>query len=110
MNFCPDRLIKIRTELGITKSEAARLLNMSAMGYGRYENGDRTPSYQTISFIAQKFGTSVEYLCGETSKKSCVDYLVTSDSPELHFIVETLQNESSDNLNLIVEYIKKLHS
>ena len=57
MNFCPDRLIKIRTELGITKSEAARQLNMSAMGYGRYENGDRTPSYQTISFIAQKFGT-----------------------------------------------------
>lgn len=110
MNFYPDRLAKIRTELGITKAEAARQLNMSAMGYGRYENGDRKPSYQTISFIAQKFGTSVEYLCGETSKKSCVDYLITTDSPELHFIVETLQNENKDNLNLVVEYIKKLHS
>ncbi|MBQ9644600.1 MAG: helix-turn-helix transcriptional regulator [Lachnospiraceae bacterium] len=40
------------TELGITRAEAARRLNMSAMGYGRYEKGERTPSYQTVSYIA----------------------------------------------------------
>ena len=36
MEFIPERLIELRTELGITRAEAASRLNMSAMGYGRY--------------------------------------------------------------------------
>ena len=66
MKFQPQKLKVIREQLGITKAEAARRLNMSAMGYGRYESGERAPSFQTVSFIAQQFGTSVEYLYGET--------------------------------------------
>lgn len=40
MNFCPERLIQLRTSLNINKAEAARQLNISAMAYGRYERGD----------------------------------------------------------------------
>ena len=35
MNFKAERLIKLRETLNISKAEAARRLNMSAMGYGR---------------------------------------------------------------------------
>lgn len=45
MNFCPERLIQLRTSLNINKAEAARQLNISAMAYGRYERGEREPSY-----------------------------------------------------------------
>ena len=62
----PERLIKSRKLLGLNKAEAARLLNLSKMGYGRYESGERSPSFQTIVFIAQKFGTTAEYLTGKT--------------------------------------------
>ena len=55
MTFLPERLIALRTAQGITRAEAARRLNMSAMGYGRYEKGERTPSYQTVSFMAHFF-------------------------------------------------------
>ena len=41
MNFVPERLINLRNSFGINKAEAARRLNMSAMGYGRYEKGER---------------------------------------------------------------------
>ena len=44
----PERLIKSRKLLGLNKAEAARLLNLSKMGYGRYESGERSPSFQTI--------------------------------------------------------------
>ena len=49
MNFCPERLIQLRTSLNINKAEAARQLNISAMAYGRYERGEREPSYQSAS-------------------------------------------------------------
>ena len=45
MKFQPQRLISLRNKLGISKAEAARRLNMSAMGYGRYETGERVPSF-----------------------------------------------------------------
>jgi glycosidase len=60
----PERLKEIREERNLSKAAAARLLNLSKMGYLRYETGDRTPSYQTIVFMAQKLGTSPEYLTG----------------------------------------------
>ena len=53
MNFCPERLVEVRTSLNINKAEAARRLNISAMAYGRYEKGEREPSYQSVCFIAR---------------------------------------------------------
>ena len=79
MQFKSERLIKIRESLGINKAEAARRLSMSAMGYGRYENGQREPSFQTVSFIAQVFGTSSDYLYGITDKEKTESITLTSD-------------------------------
>ena len=49
MKFQPERLIQLRNTLNINKAEAARRLNISPMVYGRYENGQREPSYPTVS-------------------------------------------------------------
>lgn len=110
MTFQPNRLIKIRENLGITKAEAARKLNMSAMGYGRYENGDRTPSYQTVCFIAQKFNTTPDYLFGindnyETNQIS-ISY---SDEPDLYELV-CLCREKKEFANRILEYVKNIRA
>ena len=51
MHFCPERLIQVRESLHINKAEAARRLNLSAMAYGRYERGEREPSYQYAFYI-----------------------------------------------------------
>ena len=62
MNFYPERLIEVRTSLKITKAEAARRLNISAMAYGRYEKGEREPSYQSVCYIAQTFNCNIDFL------------------------------------------------
>jgi transcriptional regulator with XRE-family HTH domain len=67
MNFIPERLISVREALGINKAEAARMLNLSAMGYGRYEKGEREPSYQMVNYIAQTFGKFPYPLLCQTS-------------------------------------------
>ena len=109
MEFVPERLESTRTKLGLTKADAARILGMSAMGYGRYERGERTPSYQTVQFIAEKFGVSYDYLMG-MKKTSAPDYIVISkkEDPELFALVKGLKSADEKTYNKVVAYYNKL--
>lgn len=108
MEFKPERLIYLREQLGITKAEAARRLNMSAMGYGRYERGEREPSYQTVSFIAQQFGSSVEYLYGETDNNIASSVTISADhNPELFEIIQRCLNDN-ETAKRLLSYCNKL--
>lgn len=109
MKFCPERLAGLRTERGITRAEAARLLNMSAMGYGRYEKGERTPSYQTIVFMAQKLGTSPDYLIGETEDFEPKEFVVSkSDDPALFELITDMIDKKNPARDRLLAYYKKL--
>ena len=102
MKFQSIKLIEIREKLGINKAEAARRLNTTAMAYGRYEKGEREPSYQMVCYIAQVFGTTPEYLYGETDS-SVADTIVVSrkENPELFHIVENCQKDQEFAKRLI---------
>ena len=108
MKFMPERLIALRTELGITRAEAARRLNISAMGYGRYEKGERTPSFQTVSFLAQYFNTSTDYLYGLADKDTISSITIhSSDDPELFLLVQTVQ-DNKDMIPRLLAYAEQL--
>ncbi len=109
MKFMPERLENVRTKLGLTRSEAAAVLGMSAMGYGRYERGERTPSYQTLQFIAETFGVSYDYLVG-VKKTPAPDRIVISkkEEPELFALVKGLMSADEKTYNKVVAYYNKL--
>lgn len=110
MNFVPERLISLRQSLGINKAEAARRLNMSAMGYGRYENGEREPSYQTVAFIAQTFSTSVDYLYGNTDDKDVAVLTISSkEEPDLFLLVQAARRDQGllDRLLVYADGLRK---
>ena len=88
MKFCPERLTQLRESLNISKAEAARRLNISAMTYGRYEKGEREPSYQSVCYIAQVFHCNVDFLYGVSDDMDC-DYIIISrsESPDLYALV-----------------------
>ncbi len=96
MHFCPERLIEVRTSLNINKAEAARQLNISAMAYGRYEKGEREPSYQTVCFIAHTFHCNIDFLYGMSDSMNA-DYLIISqsESPELYTLIQELRRDAS---------------
>lgn len=109
MRFIPERLVSLRNSLGINKAEAARRLNMSAMGYGRYESGEREPSYQTVSFIAQTFHCSTDYLYGlSDSMEPSVITVSASEEPDLFLLVEALKNDKSGLLSRMLTYTRLL--
>ena len=109
MKFKAERLIQIREQLGMNKAEAARKLNMSAMGYGRYENGQRKPSFQTVCFIASTFNTTSDYLYGLTDDPSpCTITISSSENPELFSLVNSLQKDKNLEKRLLT-YFNKLN-
>lgn len=108
MHFHPERLLQLRTSLNINKSEAARRLNISAMAYGRYEKGEREPSYQTVCYIAQIFNCNVDFLYG-TSDKMDSDHIIVSstETPELFALVKLIKGKHGLD-NRLLAYAQKL--
>ena len=107
--FFPERLKEIREERNLSKAAAARLLNLSKMGYLRYETGDRTPSYQNIVFMAQKLGTSPEYLTGQEDTPEPRAYIISkTDDPELFAFIQDMIDTKNPTRNRLLAYYKKL--
>ena len=107
MHFCPERLIQVRESLHINKAEAARRLNLSAMAYGRYERGERDPSYQYAFYIAYTFHCNLD---GQSDEIETDFITITrSDSEEVYSLVEEMQN-NSDFEKRILAYAEKLRA
>ena len=111
MEFSSSRLKQIREILGINKAEAARRLHITAMAYGRYEKGERMPSYQTVRYMAQILGTSADYLFGLTDDPAPVEIVISSETdPELFEVVCSLKPMNSDARKRLLAYSLKLLS
>lgn len=107
----PERLKKAREKLGISMAEASRRLNLSKIGYCRYEYGDRVPSYQTVEVIARCFNTSVDYLTGKADDMS-PDYILINkkENPYLFDLVQNVYNSDYDTLKRLMAYCTKIKS
>lgn len=71
MNF-NERLKAIRISRNLTQKQVYESVGMSALGYQRYEYGDREPAFKNLLALADFFGVSLDYLCGR------------SDDPTMH--------------------------
>ena len=95
MAFSSERLIEARNRLGITKAEAARRTQISAMAYGRYESGERVPSHSTILNIAQQLDVSPEYLeCKTDLMEPEIIILSKGEDPELFCLVRDIKSNT----------------
>lgn len=111
MKFYPERLTQLRESLNISKAEAARRLNISAMTYGRCEKGEREPSYQSVCYIAQVFHCNVDFLYVVSDDMDC-DYIIISrsESPDLYALVEIMKKDAELSNRLTIyarELLKK---
>ncbi len=105
----PERLKKIREDRELNKAEAARLLGLSKMGYLRYESADRTPSYQTIVFMAQKLKTSPDYLIGAVDDPEPKEYVISkSDDPALFELITDVIDRTNPARDRLLAYYRRL--
>lgn len=66
MSF-PERLLYLRKSRNLTQKEICNAINMSIMGYQRYEYGTREPAFKYIIALADFFDVSIDYLVGRTN-------------------------------------------
>lgn len=56
------RLERLRKDKGLNKKELSFMLGFTANVYGAYEREDRRPSIETLMFLANLYGVSLDYL------------------------------------------------
>lgn len=64
-HFLGVRLQEARIAFGMTASALADLLGLSRQVVSNYENGKRTPDYETLEKIAHTLGFPIEFFCKE---------------------------------------------
>ena len=60
------RLRDLREDADLNQTEFAKILSMSQTGYSKYETGENDIPTQVLIRLARIYGTSVDYLLGET--------------------------------------------
>jgi len=64
-----DRFKELREEIELNQEEFAKKINVSRSTYANYEVGRTEPSISILIDIANFYGVSVDYLCGNTNIK-----------------------------------------
>jgi transcriptional regulator with XRE-family HTH domain len=65
-----QRLKKLREEHGLSTRALGEIVGTSNATISRYETGKRDPDLVLVHNIAQYFGVTIEYLCGEDATPS----------------------------------------
>lgn len=92
-NTFSKRLAKLRIAKGAKREEIAKLLNCSVSAISNYENGNRTPDFDSLILLADYFDTTTDYLLGRTEIKS--------NDKDLQFVCE-YTGLSEDTINKFV--------
>ena len=104
-----ERLKECREKLGLSKNSAAKLIHVSQPAYLRYESGERLPSDQMVKEIALRFGTSVEYLTGQSDKSLPTSYQIDKDTdPALFELIKMSRKLDSKQIDRLLSYVRKL--
>ena len=61
-----QRIRDLREDRDWNQTTVARMLEMSQTGYSKYETGENDIPTQVLIRLARIYGTSVDYLLGET--------------------------------------------
>ena len=61
------RIRDLREDRDWTQADVARMLHMSQTGYAKYELGERDVPTGILIQLARLYGTSVDYLLGQTN-------------------------------------------
>ena len=64
------RLRDLREDRDLNQTQVAKMLGMSQTGYSKYETGENDIPTAVLIKLARFYNTSIDYLLGETPKKS----------------------------------------
>jgi transcriptional regulator with XRE-family HTH domain len=73
MSIFSENIKALRKKKGLSQAEIAEHLGMTKQGYSLYELGKREPDFDTLTTLAEFFGTDTDFLLRETDSISISD-------------------------------------
>ncbi|MBR4872833.1 MAG: helix-turn-helix transcriptional regulator [Clostridia bacterium] len=67
------RLRDMREDRDLNQTQVAKVLGMSQTGYSKYETGENDVPTTVLIRLARFYGTSIDYLLGETNNPKRYD-------------------------------------
>ena len=64
------RIRDLREDRDLNQTQVAVMLGMSQTGYSKYETGENDIPTAILIKLARFYGTSIDYLLGETNQKN----------------------------------------
>ena len=62
-----QRIRDLREDHDLNQTQVAKMLGMSQTGYSKYETGENDIPTAVLIKLARFYGTSIDYLLGETA-------------------------------------------
>lgn len=103
----PEELRKLRKQKNLNQAGLAEIVGMSQATIAAWEKGTRKPDVETISYLADFFGVSVDYLMGR-------DEPAATTSPESQMLWQQekalLEQMTPEQRDRVKEYMRFLLS
>ena len=78
-----EMLKYLRQRAGYSQQDLADLLKISKSTIGMYEQGRRSPDYETLEKIADIFNVDMNFLMGGKTKESTPEYYINPETVKL---------------------------
>ena len=102
-------LRELRKQKKLSQSALAEVVGMSQATVASWENGTRKPDVETVSYLADYFGVTVDYLMGRDEPTTAQPVLVDPRLEKAHRLLDEMDEQALDGLIAMLDSLQKKH-
>lgn len=113
-----EMLKYLRQRAGYSQQDLADLLKISKSTIGMYEQGRRSPDYETLEKIADIFNVDMNFLMGGKTKESTPEYYINPETaklaqelfetPGMRILFDAARDSDPKDLQMAADLLKRL--
>ncbi len=113
-----EMLKYLRQRAGYSQQDLADLLKISKSTIGMYEQGRRSPDYETLEKIADIFNVDMNFLMGGKTKESTPEYYINPETVklaqelfenhDLRILFDAARDSDPKDLQMAADLLKRL--
>ena len=113
-----EMLKYLRLRAGYSQQDLADLLKISKSTIGMYEQGRRSPDYETLEKIADIFNVDMNFLMGGKTKESTPEYYINPETarlaqelfetPGMRILFDAARDSDPKDLQMAADLLKRL--
>ena len=113
-----EMLRYLRQRAGYSQQDLADILKISKSTIGMYEQGRRSPDYETLEKIADIFNVDMNFLMGGKEKENVPDYYTNPETAklaqelfenhDLRILFDAARDSDPKDLQMAADLLKRL--